>query len=218
MLLGVLLLRACLCLQRLDRRSLLSAEAGPVHAGLAAGRHRRPGPAAPRRVLGRGAHPPCQRRLRQVASLRRLALRRPCASKASPPPTTGFAGPYLTDCLRSQLACSHTHMAQLVHATASNPAGPYEFADVAVPPSANNPQVHYTLSATTRFPGILTLTRFLWVQGCGVRSDRQVIPAILPRHVPRRAARLPGPASSEHRQLDPVHRCPTQLHPRQQQP
>jgi hypothetical protein len=41
------------------------------------------------------------------------------------------------------LMCSHTHMAQLVHATAAAADGPYEFADVAVLPSANNPAAVY---------------------------------------------------------------------------
>jgi hypothetical protein len=41
------------------------------------------------------------------------------------------------------LACSHTHMAQLVHAEADQATGPFVFADVAVLPSANNPAAVY---------------------------------------------------------------------------
>lgn len=42
-----------------------------------------------------------------------------------------------------ELHCSHTNNAMIVHATADQPTGPYEFADIAVEPSANNPAAVY---------------------------------------------------------------------------
>lgn len=51
----------------------------------------------------------------------------------------------LTDPTNSshKLRCSHTHNAQIVHAVSEAATGPFEFADVAVQPSVNNPAAVY---------------------------------------------------------------------------